>query len=128
MLRRLLTMAAIALASAGIAVLPVTPATAIAPTSAPATVSAAAGPCPYDGGHPELRQGSTQQEAIRHLQCLLREVWRYGSVVIDSSFGPATRSAVIAHQRDCGILPDGIVGPMTWSRLHPDTTTPACRD
>jgi len=96
--------------------------------SAPAPREAVAlgGPCPYDAGHPELRRGSSG-EAVRHLQCLLREVWGY-SVTTDSQFGPITERAVIAHQRDCGIGDDGRVGPITWRHLHPDTTTAACRD
>jgi peptidoglycan hydrolase-like protein with peptidoglycan-binding domain len=97
-----------------------------ASAAAPRESVAVAGPCPYDAGHPELRRGSSG-EAVRHLQCLLREVWRYG-VTVDSSFGPITEAAVIAHQRDCGIAADGIVGPNTWRALHPDTASAACRD
>ena len=33
------------------------------------------------------------------------------------SFGPATRAAVVAFQRDQGLDPDGIVGPDTWRAL-----------
>lgn len=128
MLRRLLITAGFALVAVSPAAVQAAPATASPPTAVTASVITAAGPCPYDGAHPELRQGSGQQEAIRHLQCLLRNVWGYRSVVVDSSFGPITRSAVVAHQRDCAIADDGIVGPVTWSRLHPDTTTAQCAD
>lgn len=86
-----------------------------------------AAPCPYDGGHPEIRQGASG-EVVRHLQCLLRNVWGYTSVVIDSQFGPATNAAVVSHQRDCHIGVDGRVGPVTWRHLHPDTTTAECTD
>lgn len=81
--------------------------------------------CGYSGGHPTISQGSTG-EAVAHAQCLLRNVWGYGSVVVDGVFGPATRAAVVAHQRDCGIGDDGIVGPNTWNALHPDTAPSAC--
>lgn len=83
-------------------------------------------PCPYRGGHQTLRQGS-QGAAVKHLQCLLNKVWGYGTK-IDGIFGPKTRSAVVAHQKDCHITRDGVVGPVTWKRLHLDSTTRECRD
>jgi len=84
------------------------------------------GPCPWTAAHPEIRRGDVAP-VVRHAQCLLREIWRY-NIGVDGQFGPATERAVIAHQRDCGIDDDGIVGPDTWRALHPDTASAACRD
>ncbi|MCL2004045.1 MAG: peptidoglycan-binding protein [Oscillospiraceae bacterium] len=38
-------------------------------------------------------------------------------LVEDGIFGPQTQLAVTAFQRQFGLTPDGIVGPITWSRL-----------
>lgn len=122
MLKRILVAASIGLASLTTTVVAAGPAGATTQSE----VSVAA-PCPYSGSHPSLAINSNG-EPVRHLQCLLNRVWGYTNVAMDAQFGPITRSAVIAHQRDCGITADGIVGPVTWSRLHPDTTTQQCID
>ncbi|NLX70823.1 MAG: peptidoglycan-binding protein [Clostridiales bacterium] len=38
----------------------------------------------------------------------------YYSFTIDGLFGPLTRQAVMNLQRDNGLVPDGIVGPLTY--------------
>jgi hypothetical protein len=38
-------------------------------------------------------------------------------VAVDGEFGPKTRRALIAFQRDHGLTPDGVVGPATWGAL-----------
>jgi len=121
MLKRILVAASIVLAS-----LTTTAAVAVPAGAAPqGDVSVAAGPCPYSGSHPSLAINSNGAP-VRHLQCLLNRVWGYTNVAEDAQFGPITQAAVVAHQRDCEIGDDGIVGPVTWSRLHPDTTTQQC--
>lgn len=53
-----------------------------------------------------------------HVADLQRMLVRLGArLTIDAQFGPATRSAVIAHQRRNQLLPDGIVGRQTWASL-----------
>jgi peptidoglycan hydrolase-like protein with peptidoglycan-binding domain len=46
-------------------------------------------------------------------------------VVVDGDFGPQTDEAVRAFQKQSGIAQDGIVGPVTWSKLQasPSATT-----
>lgn len=58
---------------------------------------------------PILRQGS-RGDIVSHLQSLL-------SITADGIFGPATRAAVMAFQRRNNLLPDGVVGRMTWAAL-----------
>lgn len=59
---------------------------------------------------PVLRQGATGKH-VRDLQRAL------GGVAADGAFGPTTRTAVVAFQRRKQLLPDGIVGRMTWAAL-----------
>jgi Cell wall hydrolyses involved in spore germination len=41
----------------------------------------------------------------------------YFQTDITNYFGPITRKAVIAFQKDYGLTPDGIAGPRTWAML-----------
>jgi hypothetical protein len=41
----------------------------------------------------------------------------YWAGSVDGSFGDLTRQAVLAVQKACGLVRDGVVGPETWSRL-----------
>lgn len=66
-------------------------------------------------GQPTVQQGSTG-DAVRRLQRALRRTPDLG-IVVDGSFGPATRAAVIGFQEANSLTPDGIVGPITWSYL-----------
>ena len=60
---------------------------------------------------PVLRQGS-RGDTVIDLQAAL-------VIPEDGMFGPQTRSTVVRFQRNHGLLPDGIVGSMTWAALFP---------
>jgi murein DD-endopeptidase MepM/ murein hydrolase activator NlpD len=83
-----------------------------APTSvAPAKPSAApikAGSRPYPGR--ELKQGEPAGPDVLYMQNKL-------GVNPPGPFGPMTHKAVVALQKKHGITADGIVGPLTWSKL-----------
>lgn len=62
---------------------------------------------------PVLRRGASGFN-VRELQKALS---RSRPLSIDGQFGPATHAAVVAFQRANQLLPDGIVGPLTWAAL-----------
>jgi peptidoglycan hydrolase-like protein with peptidoglycan-binding domain len=65
-----------------------------------------------------LRQGSTGA-AVTRLQTMLNKVHPpKPPLATDGDFGPLTRAAVVAFQREAGLEPDGIVGPLTWAALE----------
>lgn len=68
-----------------------------------------------------LRQGSRGQDVIT-LQYLLDVISEYYSGIPspgqDGIFGNNTREAVIAFQRQMGLVADGVVGPATWNALY----------
>lgn len=66
-------------------------------------------PPPLPVTRPLLRQGAVGDH--------VRELQRALGVTVDGQFGPATRAAVVAFQRRHSLLPDGIVGQMTWAAL-----------
>ncbi|WP_363319119.1 peptidoglycan-binding domain-containing protein [Desulfosporosinus sp.] len=60
--------------------------------------------------------GSTGEEVIKLLTTL--SILKYNPGISDGIFGVKTASAVIQFQKDYGIAPDGIVGPLTWGYLE----------
>ncbi len=60
-----------------------------------------------------LALGSTGPN-VKLIQSLLNRIG-YNAGPVDGGFGPQTQQAVIAFQRNNGLVPDGIVGPATWS-------------
>ena len=68
---------------------------------------------------PTLRLGSAGPAVLELEQRLVQLGYDPGA--IDTTFDAATRAAVIAFQTNAGIGRDGIVGPITWSKL--DTAT-----
>ena len=76
-------------------------------SSQPAPSVAPVGVLPFSA----LRQGSKGPNVLR-LQDRL-------GLLADGVFGPKTRDAVIAFQKTKQLLPDGVVGAMTWATLFP---------
>jgi len=70
---------------------------------------------PTEPDMPVLAMG-TKGHAVATLQGLLNA--RGYEVEVDSDFGPKTKRAVMAFQKDAGAVVDGIVGPHTWSLLR----------
>jgi murein DD-endopeptidase MepM/ murein hydrolase activator NlpD len=68
----------------------------------------ATGSRPYPGKL--LRQGQPASPDVAYLQAKL-------GVNPPGPFGPLTHKAVVAFQRKHKLLADGIVGPLTWSKL-----------
>lgn len=60
-----------------------------------------------------LQLGSTGSN-VQLIQSILSHIG-YQPGPVDGNFGPQTQQAVIEFQRDYGLVPDGIVGPATWS-------------
>ena len=64
---------------------------------------------------PVLRYGA-RGPAVELVQRRLKEAG-FPPGRIDGLFGRATEAALVAFQRAGGLLADGVVGPVTWSRL-----------
>lgn len=60
-----------------------------------------------------LALGSTGPN-VKLIQSLLNKIG-YNAGPVDGDFGTQTQQAVIAFQRNNGLVPDGIVGPSTWN-------------
>ncbi|MCL2827215.1 MAG: peptidoglycan-binding protein [Oscillospiraceae bacterium] len=73
---------------------------------------------PYPGTL--IRIGATGQN-VRIIQEYLNVIGqRYPNIpplAVDGIFGTRTESSVIAFQREFGLVPDGIVGPITWGEI-----------
>jgi cell wall-associated NlpC family hydrolase len=54
--------------------------------------------------------------AVRELQTLLNQKNEAG-LKVDGKFGKITRKAVVRYQEMNGLKPDGIAGPITWTKL-----------
>lgn len=64
-----------------------------------------------------LREGSSGSD-VRQLQIRVAAYHGRGGLVIDGSFGPATKSALTRFQREYGLAADGIAGPQTYSKIY----------
>ena len=92
---------------------PSTPASPTTPTS-PSTPSDPSTPS-SPGSSGNLSQGSKGDD-VKNLQQILNA--NGANLVVDGSFGPATKAAVEAYQRAHGLKVDGIVGPQTITELY----------
>ncbi|WP_444904768.1 N-acetylmuramoyl-L-alanine amidase [Microbulbifer sp. CnH-101-E] len=64
---------------------------------------------------PTLRRGNSS-----NLRFVVRDIQRkigFPDDKIDGHFGPITEAAIRKFQRDNGLVPDGIIGPRTWTIL-----------
>lgn len=65
---------------------------------------------------------------VSEAQALLQN-WGYYTGVVDGVFGASTSAAVKWFQGSNGLVPDGVIGPVTWSALGinvvPAVTSPA---
>lgn len=78
-------------------------------------------PQPPQGLARTLKQGSSGED-VRGLQIVLNSLG--ANLATDGSFGPGTKAAVQAFQRQRGLVPDGVVGPTTWAALRAATSAP----
>ena len=62
---------------------------------------------------------NTSPQAVWFIQFGLNASKVAGILTLDSQWGPHTKAAVIAFQRNRHLNPDGLVGPATWSALYP---------
>ena len=74
-----------------------------------------AGPITWNALVPSLKEGSSGS-AVTALQVELKAHGKYTGL-IDGSFGPATRTAVINYQKSVGLVADGVAGAKTWGSL-----------
>ncbi|GGO46144.1 peptidoglycan-binding domain-containing protein [Streptomyces lasiicapitis] len=74
--------------------------------------------CMYLGGHPTLKAGDSG-EPVRHLQCVLNEVYRYQTVPVTGAFETITEASVKHLQQQFGLPATGVVDAATWTALHP---------
>lgn len=66
---------------------------------------------------PVLRKGCRGEDVVRLQEALIAAGYGCGEKGADGRFGTATRTAVMAMQRDEGLTVDGIVGEMSWAAL-----------
>jgi peptidoglycan hydrolase-like protein with peptidoglycan-binding domain len=66
-------------------------------------------------GQPTIRQGATG-DVVRRLQRALSRGTDRG-LTVDGVFGWQTESGVVEFQKAESLLPDGVVGPLTWKAL-----------
>lgn len=133
MLRIVSTAFVLLIAGIGIAMTPATHAAAAAPAATctgTTTVRDASGgylDVPSIGGNTDCLLGvGDVSAAVFDLQSNLNDCYNSG-LALDSDFGPATKAALQAAQRDAGITADGVYGPVTRDHLFWQVSgVPAC--
>lgn len=73
-------------------------------------------------GEAVIGQGSTGAEVKQIQQVLSGQGYNVGP--IDGIYGAQTQQAVQAFQKTKGLIPDGIVGPLTWEALQGSPVRP----
>lgn len=74
-------------------------------------------------GEATIGTGSSGDE-VKRIQAILQGQG-YNVGPVDGLYGPQTQSAVIAFQKTKGLMPDGLVGPLTWAALQGIPPAPA---
>jgi hypothetical protein len=74
-------------------------------------------PAASPAGRATIRRGD-RGEAVKALQLHLKDHLALDSMVTDGLFGPVTEARVRQFQRKHDLVPDGIVGPKTWTALE----------
>src|SRR5215469_10627031 len=72
---------------------------------------------------PTLAIGSKGPD-VRRLQVLFVMTKDLEYTDIDGNFGPKTQDRVKSFQQGNNLTPDGVVGPLTWTKLPADPNTP----
>ena len=76
---------------------------------------------PNNGRKNMLLKVGSQGDDVRKMQAFLK-------ITADGIFGPDTEKAVINWQTANNLNADGIVGPVTWSKMFPENKPPARTD
>ncbi|MFI3313794.1 MAG: peptidoglycan-binding protein [Eubacteriales bacterium] len=72
----------------------------------------------YPDRYLSLGQSGAEVRQVQELLNLAATRFDYlPTVTVDGNFGPATQKAVMALQENNGLLPSGVVGPITWMTL-----------
>lgn len=74
-------------------------------------------------GEATIGAGSAGDEVKRIQSILQGQGYNVGPV--DGLYGPQTQAAVVAFQKAKGLMPDGMVGPLTWAALQGTPPAPA---
>ena len=78
-------------------------------------------PDPVVVWRPTLRRGAKGEDVSYVQNILVQNGYDIGKAGVDGDFGRATEDAVKKFQRDHGLDPDGIVGPLTYEALEQAT-------
>lgn len=71
-----------------------------------------------------LTEGSSGAQVREAQEILAHHQW---TIAVDGAFGPQTQVVVTNFQKVSGLLPDGIIGPVTWEALQSVAPPPASR-
>src|ERR1051325_6262780 len=65
-----------------------------------------------------IKLGDTGDD-VKRLQRVFARMKVLGPDTVDGVFGAQTEQAVKDFQQSNGLVVDGVVGPITWSHIHP---------